>query len=326
MTWGILWDFASLPQRGYTSTPGAYVDCGDQDDRTPEQLTRFKDGLCKINVWYSHAAIWTLILNTPLPPSAVNTRLYEQRGWCQFELNMSALVSICVLEVKQLPENMASDWEEMFTRCKRAGRQRVIPPDEFAKMMRSGVETNLIEFTAGADLEKVVIPNYKAGFTSVFSKAIMLGYGGCGWTDDDLCSLARALRFASAGGALRNLRRIYLYNNRISDPGFVELAGAFADGVADCLEEFYAYKNAIGDAGAIVFANMLLGGGLANLKALDLRNNSITAHGRSRLQDAVNECCELVVQDDGASTQPITSRSSLHCLQRTPTVAFWKDL
>jgi len=56
--WGILWDFMSLPQRGYTTR---YVDderdadgnlIRSHDDRTPYQLARFGKGLKGINVWY----------------------------------------------------------------------------------------------------------------------------------------------------------------------------------------------------------------------------------------------------------------------------------
>ena len=54
--WGIVWDFLSLPQRGYTS---GYVpdECDENgkvvksnDDRTPYELARFAKGLKSINV------------------------------------------------------------------------------------------------------------------------------------------------------------------------------------------------------------------------------------------------------------------------------------
>jgi hypothetical protein len=43
-TWGILWDFMALPQRGHTAGYSA-----DKDDRTPEQLEAFRCGLGNIN-------------------------------------------------------------------------------------------------------------------------------------------------------------------------------------------------------------------------------------------------------------------------------------
>ena len=45
--WGIIWDFMSLPQRGYTSGYDAA-----RDDRTQYQLARFARGLGSINVPY----------------------------------------------------------------------------------------------------------------------------------------------------------------------------------------------------------------------------------------------------------------------------------
>eukprot|EP00966_Prymnesium_polylepis_P075807 1757679-Prymnesium_polylepis.1 len=42
-TWGILWDFMSLPQRGHTE---GY---SEKDDRTPEQLEAFRRGLGNIH-------------------------------------------------------------------------------------------------------------------------------------------------------------------------------------------------------------------------------------------------------------------------------------
>eukprot|EP00966_Prymnesium_polylepis_P038792 900203-Prymnesium_polylepis.1 len=43
-TWGILWDFMALPQRGHTKGYSA-----DEDDRTPEQLETFRRWLGNIN-------------------------------------------------------------------------------------------------------------------------------------------------------------------------------------------------------------------------------------------------------------------------------------
>ena len=44
--WGLVWDFLSLPQRGYTTGYDA-----ERDDRTDYQLKRFAKGLSSINVW-----------------------------------------------------------------------------------------------------------------------------------------------------------------------------------------------------------------------------------------------------------------------------------
>ena len=44
-TWGLVWDFMALPQRGRTTGYDAST-----DDRTPAQLQRFLSGLSNINV------------------------------------------------------------------------------------------------------------------------------------------------------------------------------------------------------------------------------------------------------------------------------------
>ena len=69
--WGIVWDFMSLPQRGYTSGYDA-----EADDRTPYQLARFSAGLKGINVWYGHMYATTLICDWPMPEGATNSTPY----------------------------------------------------------------------------------------------------------------------------------------------------------------------------------------------------------------------------------------------------------
>jgi hypothetical protein len=79
-TFGIVWDYLSLPQRGRTSGYDAA-----KDDRTPEQLDIFKKGLSGINVWYG--APWTtvLLLDTAPRADATNRTPYENRGWVSTE-------------------------------------------------------------------------------------------------------------------------------------------------------------------------------------------------------------------------------------------------
>ena len=88
-TWGVVWDFLSLPQRGYTTG------FGPTDDRSPEQLARFGEGLKKINVWYGARFTHVLVLNLPLPADAENRRPVGERGWCAAAPAMRA--TACVL-------------------------------------------------------------------------------------------------------------------------------------------------------------------------------------------------------------------------------------
>ena len=84
-TWGIMWDFLSLPQRGRTSGYDKSV-----DDREPLHQARFKLGLSHINIWYGAMFAHTLVLNTPMPAGAENQAEYARRGWCIFECLLSS--------------------------------------------------------------------------------------------------------------------------------------------------------------------------------------------------------------------------------------------
>ena len=75
-TFGVLWDFLSLPQRGYTSGYNAQL-----DDRTAEQLARFSAGLQTMNHWYGHPYTTVILLNVPPPITAETQTPYEKRGW-----------------------------------------------------------------------------------------------------------------------------------------------------------------------------------------------------------------------------------------------------
>ncbi len=57
-SFGVLWDFASLPQKGHTD-PTADPKA---EDRTPEQLARFRAGLSSINAWCATARARTLAM------------------------------------------------------------------------------------------------------------------------------------------------------------------------------------------------------------------------------------------------------------------------
>ena len=76
LKFGIVWDFMSLPQRGYTSGYDP-----ERDDRTPYQLARFSAGLKSINVWYGHRMVYTLVLDLPMPEGSENMAPVDRRGW-----------------------------------------------------------------------------------------------------------------------------------------------------------------------------------------------------------------------------------------------------
>jgi hypothetical protein len=136
------------------------------------RLARFKQGLSAINLWYSAAHTFTLILDGALPAGALeNAAPYARRGWCIFEQRLSSLIksSNCFLRLGALADaedGPAPDWFGVIKTCA-TRRQPPMPPDLFEDMMRDGVAREAaapgtgIRFTSGKDLGEVVIPQYR---------------------------------------------------------------------------------------------------------------------------------------------------------------------
>lgn len=223
-TWGIVWDFCSLPQRGYTTSWSDEV-----DDRTSEQLAYFRRGLHHINVWYGAAYTHVLVLDTPLPTSAENTTEYERRGWCIFESWLSRLVKHdhCYLQLSKSSIKSSKqyvDWHTIRAQCK-ANRPAPMAPDSFECFMLLGVEKERVKpgsgitFTSGKDLINVIIPQYRRSFLRLMCRAETLVYAHLGWSKDDVATLCAALRYAKrVGGSLR-IKTINLRNNFIDEEG-----------------------------------------------------------------------------------------------------------
>jgi hypothetical protein len=144
--------------------------------------------------------------------------------------------------------------------CCTAGSRRLAPlaPPAFNRRLRDGVADGTIKFTAGADLEEVVLPNYEAGFLASLCAVEQLLYFNLEWTDVEAVQLADALSYAhEQAGHNLSITRVWLAGNSIGDVGAAALAAALARGVlAHCLTE------------------------------LDLEHNSLTAAGKQALKDA----------------------------------------
>ena len=206
-TWGIVWDFMSLPQRGRTSTYDAAT-----DDRSSEEVLRFVRGLTNINVWYGARYTHTLVLNIPMPEGSENATPYDRRGWCIFERSLSALIKddYCYLELGEM-SGKTSGWEELRDECK-AHRSAPVAPDAFEKIMREGVEREEkmagsgIKFTSGKDLTVVVIPQYQRAFLKLMGSATELMYTHLDWGDEEAARLAAAFQYAHGRGAMAQLQ------------------------------------------------------------------------------------------------------------------------
>jgi len=261
--------FMALPQRGYTSgfDPEA-------DDRTPEQKDRFHAGLSSISIFYSHKYTYTICLDGPLPPGAVNTAPYAQRGWCIFERLLSSLVKNCncflqlslwetrgnqpnsllhkpgVSNIERAAQQQS--WFEIISTCA-ADREPPMPPDAFTEMMLTGVEKEAaapgsgIRFTCGKDLTDVILPQYSSAFLRLMGEATELDYSSLGWVDADMDTLTAALTYAATRSALGRLSKLDLYSNELTDEGALKLVDALKQKgfVAPMLKQIVLTRNNI---------------------------------------------------------------------------------
>ena len=299
--WGIVWDYMSLPQRGHTT---GYVDderdsddkvTKTNDDRSPYELARFGMGLKAINVWYAHAYVTTLVLDTPMPTSAVNSAPVEQRGWCLFERALSNLVKNgwCCLALSQLPaeDDSAFDWWRNLVVPLRASRAAPLSPDEFERILTEGMARedaspgSGIRFTNGKDARAVCIPQYREAFLRLLRGTKELEYGGCGWGDPEAEQFAIALEWAHEHGVETPVTRLYLGGNALTDASLPRLIAALA-AVTPRLEKLFLRKNKLSDAGARVLAAAISDGKLPKLKKLDVLGNAIGDEAKAELEAA----------------------------------------
>ena len=305
-TFGIVWDYLALPQRGRTAGYNL-----EGDDRTTNQLARFRQGLGQINVWYGHKYTHTLVLNTPMPVGAENLTPYDRRGWCIFERMISSIVKhfLCYLELGKVEgyleecrrEGHEPRWALLNMACK-AKRPLPMAPDAFEWMLLDKVAKEAaapgsgIRFTSGKDLTDVVIPQYESGFLRLFGGTSELVYGELDWGDDDATTLAATLAYAverrvatvagldlgsnaigsrgvralaPALAAMPLLETLTLGDNQIGPEGALALAEAV--GTMPRLKELVLEENPLGDKGVAAFARLLEGGGAPELRTLDLR-------------------------------------------------------
>jgi hypothetical protein len=224
-TWGIVWDFLSLPQRGRTA---GYDE--DLDDRTDEQRDVFLRGLSSINRWYGHFRTTTLVLDGPMPAGAPNKHPYGERGWCIFEFRLSALVkdNDCFLQLSRFSGRL-DYWPGIVQECA-ARRPAPITPDAFRERVLGGMDDGTIRFTNGKDATAVIIPQYEAAFVRLMSEVSALDYEELAWGDEEARELAESIAYAHARGGLRKLRKLNLLKNKVGDDGLAQIARVIADG------------------------------------------------------------------------------------------------
>ena len=318
LVWGIVWDFMSLPQRGYTTGYDAKV-----DDRTPYQVQRFSKGLKAINIWYAAQHVTTLVLDLPMPEGAENAAPVERRGWCLFERQLSSITKhasccLCLSRLDYTPDC----WARLAMECQGA---RIPPPspDAFEAEMRAGMAREEIapgtgfRFTNGKDATNVCIPQYRQAYVRLMRGANKLDYSNCCWGDTEAASLYDALEWAHANdattsasilglryneltdaavprlvevlsaGAIPELKGLYLDGNALSDAGLQLLQPLVAGRISRKLTKL-GYGSRLTDYGVQTLVALVIDGHLANLEVLYLQDNQISDAGAQSLADALS--------------------------------------
>ena len=243
-TWGLVWDFMSLPQRGYTTKYDA-----DHEDRTDYQLKRFIKGLKHINVWYGHAYVTTLVCDWPMPAGAQNPHPIDVRGWCVFERHLSSIVKDgnCYLQLSLLPADAESmGWRDVVRACKGA-RRPPLAADAFEQLMRDNLESGAFKFTNGKDATNVCIPQYAEAFTRLLGTSKLLGYAMLGWGAAEGEQLAAALACAQRMGTAVAAERLLLFGNKLGTAGVRAIGKVIEAGALPRLKKLYTEDNGADD-------------------------------------------------------------------------------
>ena len=261
-TWGLVWDFMSLPQRGYTTKYDA-----DHEDRTDYQLKRFGKGLKHINVWYGHAYVTTLVCDWPMPAGAQNPHPIDVRGWCVFERHLSSIVkdSACYLQLSLLPADAGSmDWFNGVVQACKGARRPPLAADAFERLMRDSTASGAFKFTNGKDATNVCIPQYAEAFKRLLGTSKILFYDTLGWGAAEGEQLAAALACAQRMGT------------------------------AVAAERFFIFGNKLGTAGVRAIGKVIEAGALPRLKGLTIQDNGA--------DDETREWIKTVARGAGCST------------------------
>ncbi|CAK0854464.1 unnamed protein product [Prorocentrum cordatum] len=218
LTWGVVWDFCAFPQRGYSARPGRDSALTDGEDRSEEEVSRFRAGLSSVNVWYMHPYVWTLLVDTPITDaSATYKQPYRERGWPTFERSVAALVKNManLLSLERYIAAEMPNWLSIVEGC-RAGRAAPLAPPAFSAMMRNAVGSGALRVTNGSDVEERLIPQYELGFKRAYSTPWIreMWYSSSGeaswltyrptneWSNNLLWSARNVLRAFLAGAVL----------------------------------------------------------------------------------------------------------------------------
>ncbi len=193
----------------------------------------------------------------------------------------------CLLDLSTFEPG--TGWLQAQRMCRTQGRLAPMAPDAFERMMSGGVASGEIRFTSNADLDGIVLPNYRNGFIDALASVRKLKYDDLGWGDAQMATLAGALAFGHAHGGLRELTLLSLNGNKLGPAAAESICELLGGGVLDRLEWLQLRNNGIGDAGHGAFARTLQSSSAApKLEQLFLTGNNATRAGVQRMREA---CC-----------------------------------
>jgi len=289
--WGIVWDFMSLPQRGYTTGYDP-----QKDDRTPYQLGRFIKGLGSINVWYGAVYVTTVVCDWPMPECAQNTVPIDRRGWCIFERRLSSIRKDddCCLCVSQLSSCKLTYLSEVRSAGK-AGRFPPLAPDDFDRMLHEGMALELTSpgtgyrFTNGKDATEVCLPQYRSAFFRLMALKGEMPFSNTKWGVEDVQQLAAALKAAHAGGVPTQANLLRLTYNQLPDAALPPLIEVMLAGAAPKLNYFTLQQNEFGDGALEVLSPLLRSPWLSSqLKTFGI-GSKLTACGVQMLRSLADD-------------------------------------
>ena len=250
-TVGVFLDFMSLHQKDRMG------------QRTPSEAALFGLALGGLSEWYSHPCTFVFKI-TQLPAgypdgfdfpagSSPNQADYDGRGWCFCESSLANLVksSEMVLDLGKLGAETVG-FSQMQRQCA-AGRLPPLSPVAFWEHLQAKAFTS-----RKADLPTVQ-SLYAAAFSTRLAAAETLDFGGLGWQDRDLHTLAATLR----EGAMPRVVQLLLYGNRFTGHGIADaLVPAIAAGALGSCTSVNLGSNAIDAFGMAALAAVVEGGGL----------------------------------------------------------------
>eukprot|EP00929_Paragymnodinium_shiwhaense_P103207 TRINITY_DN6652_c0_g1_i4.p1 TRINITY_DN6652_c0_g1~~TRINITY_DN6652_c0_g1_i4.p1 ORF type:complete len:634 (+),score=167.33 TRINITY_DN6652_c0_g1_i4:88-1989(+) len=257
-TWGVFWDYMSMPQRTSRS----------RSEASAEKLARCDLATAQVHRWFAHPFTLSVLQDAPLCDlygGSRRCRPYYERGWCLFERQLSGLVkrgqNMLSLSTpgycRYIQTKLVDDWPTLVEHCGAVGGGRPPPvaPDRFYQRLSEGAaaeareEGNGLFFFFDDDLDAIVNPDYRQAFLDAFSKVQLLDYSYLSWNDADVEDLVDALQYARGRGALSELRELWLMGNSFTERGFRTLANALQDGLFDGLHKLVFQAPAAATAG-----------------------------------------------------------------------------